>query len=141
MRKTVLKSERVVDIGTRPMSRAVKKGNLIFVTGTMGVNSKGILVKGGIKAQARQLFENIKAILEAGGATLDDVVNLTIYFSDVAKHYREFNEVRAEYFPKDPPASISMQVHLMKMETMPYYKAEEAGDEALVEIAAIAALG
>ena len=74
MRKTVLKSEKVKDTGTRPYSRAVKKGNMIFVSGTIGINADGVLVKGGIKGQTRQALDNIKGLLEAGGASLDDVI-------------------------------------------------------------------
>ena len=141
MRKTVLKSEKVKDTGTRPYSRAVKKGNMIFVSGTIGINADGVLVKGGIKGQTRQALDNIKALLEAGGASLDDVMYMTSFFANLDRDYGFFNEVRAEYFKQDPPASTAVQATLVNMSKSSYYQMEQPGDEALVEIDAVAVLG
>jgi 2-iminobutanoate/2-iminopropanoate deaminase len=68
----------------------------------------GRLVEGGIKAETRQVCENLKAVLEAGGASLANVVKVTIYLADVDE-LMAMNEVFSQYFPKDPPARTTFQ--------------------------------
>lgn len=82
---------------------------------------------GDVRAQARQSLENLKAMLEAGGATLSDVVKLTVFVTDM-RQFAEVQEVRAEYWPADPPASTSVEVSRL------------VRDELMVEIDAIAVL-
>ena len=78
-------------------------------------------------AQTRQVMENIKAILEAAGGSLEDIVYNMIFLSDIGD-YQQMNEVYGSYFPENPPARACIQAGLVK-------------PEFLVEIAATAIIG
>ncbi|WP_297506845.1 Rid family detoxifying hydrolase [Thermococcus sp.] len=83
---------------------------VIFVSGQIPINPEtGELVKGDIRVQARQAIENLIAILEAAGATVDDVVKVTVYLDDI-KDYEEFNRVYEEYFGHSKPARAVVEV-------------------------------
>ena len=76
-----------------PYSQAVRVGNLLFVSGQIPVDPKtGEVVKGDIRDQTRQVLENIKAVLEAAGYTLNDVVMAFVFLADM-NHFPLFNEV------------------------------------------------
>ena len=93
-----------------PYSLGVKTGNLVFVSGTVGLDSQGKMAgDGSVTAQTRQAFENIMAVLEAAGGSLENVVKVTVFLTD-PEDYADMNAVRAEYFPKDPPASSAFAV-------------------------------
>lgn len=93
-----------------PYSQAIKAGNIIFTSGQLHINPEnGELVKGDIKEQARQSLENVKAILEEGGARLEDVVKVTIFLTDISK-FSAVNEVYAEYFSNHKPARSCVAV-------------------------------
>jgi len=108
-RKKVLVSDRAaLPIG--PYSQGIQVGNLIFVAGEKGIDPKtGKIVSGGIAAETRQTLENIQAILEQAGATLDDAVSSAVHMTDLAE-FAEMNQVYAEYFRKDPPGRTTVQV-------------------------------
>ena len=92
-----------------PLSQAIKVGDWVFASGQLGMDPKtGRLVDGGIKAETRQVCENLKAILEAAGSSLGTVAKVTIYMVDLAE-LMEMNEVFSEYFRKDPPARTTFQ--------------------------------
>jgi enamine deaminase RidA (YjgF/YER057c/UK114 family) len=80
-------------------------GKLLFVAGQTASDKDGNVVgKGDIKAQTKQVFANLKAVLEEAGGTLDDLVMTTTYITD--REYREgYNEVRHGLYKKDPPTS------------------------------------
>jgi aminoacrylate peracid reductase len=82
---------------------------------------------GDVQAQTRHVLEAIKAVIEAAGGTMDDVVYNAIFLKDLAD-YGKMNEVYARYFPKDPPARYCIRADLVK-------------PEFLVEISSIAHLG
>jgi reactive intermediate/imine deaminase len=86
-----------------PFSRAMRAGDLVFVSGQMATDSSGRIIDGGIEAQARQVFKNIEAILAEAGCTLADVVKCTCWISD-ARDFGRFNATYAEFFPTEPPA-------------------------------------
>lgn len=91
-------------------SQAVRAGNTLWVSGQIPLDPKtGQLVDGDIEAQIRRAFENLKAIVLAGGATLDDVVKATIYLTDLA-HFALVNKVMAEYFREPYPARAAVGV-------------------------------
>lgn len=95
-------------------SPAVKKGNIIFISGQTGVDyhTGSVVGKGDVVAQARQAYENIKAILEKAGATFDDVVKITDYVTPEAlPNYKATAKVRLEYLKKDFPASTGVVVN------------------------------
>ncbi|WP_297497027.1 RidA family protein [Thermococcus sp.] len=83
---------------------------MIFVSGQIPINPKtGELVKGDIRVQARQAIENLIAILESAGATVDDVAKVTVYLDDIGD-YEEFNRVYEEYFGHSKPARAVVEV-------------------------------
>jgi len=82
----------------------------IFISGQIPINPKtGEIVGNDIKTQTRQVLENIKAILNAVGASMEDVVKVTVFLKDI-KMFPDFNQVYAEYFKKDPPARTTVEV-------------------------------
>ncbi len=92
-----------------PYSQAVKAGNMLFVSGQIPVDPKtGEVVKGDIREQTRRVLENIKAVLEAAGYGLSDVVMSFVFLSDMGL-FGQFNEVYAEYFKDKPPARVTVQ--------------------------------
>jgi reactive intermediate/imine deaminase len=91
-------------------SQAVRVGNTIWVSGQIPLDPKTQqLVEGGIEAQVRQVFENLKAIVAAAGASLDDVVKATVFLIDLS-HFGLVNTVMAEYFREPYPARAAVGV-------------------------------
>ena len=87
-----------------PLSLAVRAGDFVFVSGLPPMDPEtGVLIEGDIKAQTRQSLENIKRVLTAAGSSLDKVVKVTIYCTNVA-YFSMINEIYREYFAEDPPA-------------------------------------
>ena len=87
-----------------PFSEAVQVGNLLFLSGQIGIDpATRLLVEGGILPEARQTMENIKATLERHGSSLEEVVKCTVMIDDIAE-WGNFNEVYVEYFPGKKPA-------------------------------------
>jgi reactive intermediate/imine deaminase len=85
-------------------------GRTLYVSGQVALNASGTLVGAGdLKAQTRQVFENLKAALADAGGTLDDVVKITIFMTDLSQ-IQEFREIRNGYFPQRVPASTLVQV-------------------------------
>lgn len=104
-------------------------GNTIYVAGQLPYDKDGNLVGlGDIRAQTRRVLENVRKIVTAGGATMDDVVKLTVFVTDV--RFREpYAEVRAEFFGPNPPASTLVQIGNLAI------------PGALIEIEAVAVIG
>jgi len=91
-------------------SQAVRVGNTIWVSGQIPLDPKTKeLVAGDIEAQVRQVFENLKAIVVAAGATFDDVVKATVFLIDLS-HFGLVNKVMAEYFREPYPARAAVGV-------------------------------
>ena len=91
-------------------SQAVRVGNTIWVSGQIPLDPKTKdLVKGDVEAQVRQVFENLKAIVMAAGATLDDVVKATVFLIDLS-HFALVNKIMAEYFREPYPARAAVGV-------------------------------
>jgi 2-iminobutanoate/2-iminopropanoate deaminase len=92
-----------------PLSQAIKAGDWIFVSGQLGTDpTTGSLATGGIAAETKQVCENMKAILEAAGSSLEKVVRVVIYMADLGE-LMEMNRVFSAYFPKEPPARTTFQ--------------------------------
>ncbi|MCC7175181.1 MAG: reactive intermediate/imine deaminase [Bryobacterales bacterium] len=108
-RKRVITSPKAaLPIG--PYSQAIQAGGFIFVAGEKGIDrTTGKIVPGGIAAETRQTLENIQAILEAAGATLDDAVSCTVHMVDL-NEFAAMNQVYAEYFREAPPGRTTVQV-------------------------------
>jgi reactive intermediate/imine deaminase len=88
----------------------VAGGRTLYISGQVALDFAGALVgKGDLKAQTRQVFENLKSALAASGATLDHVVKITVFMTDVSE-IQTFRDVRNSYLMKEPPASTLVQV-------------------------------
>ncbi len=107
MREVIFTKNAPEPIG--PYSQAVRLGNLVFLSGQIPLDPKtGNLVKG-VATETRQVFENLKAVLEAGGTSLAKVLKVTVYMTDLAE-FAEMNKVYDGYFPTSPPARSTVQV-------------------------------
>jgi 2-iminobutanoate/2-iminopropanoate deaminase len=106
----VLESSRVPGRGV--YSQAVRIGELLFVAGQAGLDpSTGVVAGSTFEAQARQAFENLRAILEDAGSSLDRVVKTTCWLA-VPEAFDQLNALYAEYFPVAPPARSTPVVQL-----------------------------
>jgi 2-iminobutanoate/2-iminopropanoate deaminase len=93
-----------------PYQQAIKANGFIYTAGQIPIDPKtGNLVEGDISAQTRQVLENLKAVLEAGGSALDRVVKATVFLKNMAD-FAAMNEVYAEYFASAKPARSTVAV-------------------------------
>jgi 2-iminobutanoate/2-iminopropanoate deaminase len=99
----------------RPYSAAVRAGDFIFVSGFHGGGSNQETGEkyDTIEAQTRQCLEKIRHALEAGGASLEDVVKVTVY-THSAEDFDRMNAAYSEYFPKDPPARSAIVTQFVR---------------------------
>jgi len=95
-----------------PLSSAVRAGDFVYVSGQVGFGPDGKVVAGGIAAETRQTLENIAAALALAGASLADVVKVTVWLADLAE-FADFNAVYRTYFPAAPPARSTIGAGLM----------------------------
>ena len=96
-----------------PLSQAIIAGDTIYVAGQVAVApSTGKAVEGGFEAQAVQVFENMKAIVEAAGSTLSDVVRVNVYLSDLGD-FAKMNDIYRRYFREDYPARTTVGAQLL----------------------------
>lgn len=95
-------------IGT--YSQAIRTGNLVFLSGQIPLNPATMeLVGDDFEARARRVFENLKAVAEAAGGSLEGIVKVTIYLTDLA-NFATVNTVMAEYFSEPYPARAAVGV-------------------------------
>ena len=94
-------------IGT--YSQAVQAGNTVYMSGQIGLDPATMQMVEGIDAQIVRVFENLKAVATAAGATLDDAVRITVYLTDLA-HFAKVNETMARYFNAPYPARAAVGV-------------------------------
>ncbi len=93
-----------------PYSQAVKTGNLVFLSGQIPLDpATGQLVSGEIEAETTRVFENLKAVAEAAGGSLNHAVKVNVYLTDLA-HFTRVNEIMATYFKQPYPARAAVQV-------------------------------
>ena len=92
-----------------PYSQAIKVGNMLFVSGQIGIDpGSGKIVGGGIEAETRQVINNLRSILTAAGFFLADVVQAQVFLADMSE-YKQMNEVYASFFQDSPPARVAIQ--------------------------------
>ena len=94
-------------IGT--YSQAVRAGSTVYLSGQIGLEPESMRMAEGIEAQTRRVFDNLRAVAEAAGGSLDGMVKLTVYLTDLA-HFPRINEIMAEYFRKPYPARAAVGV-------------------------------
>jgi len=93
-----------------PYSQAVRAGGTLYMSGQIPLDPKTMqIVDGGIEAQARQVFANLRAVAAAAGATLNDIVKLTILMTDLSE-FAQVNEIMAAHFDAPYPARATYQV-------------------------------
>jgi 2-iminobutanoate/2-iminopropanoate deaminase len=93
-----------------PYEQAIRLGSLVFTAGQIALDAKtGKLMDGGIEAQTRQVLENLKAILEAAGSSMDQVVKTTVFLQNMAD-FNAMNEVYEEYLGRSRPARSTVAV-------------------------------
>ena len=92
-----------------PYSQAIKAGGMLFCSGQIPIDpASGEFVAGGVAEQTEQVFKNLIAVLEAGGAGLDDVVKTSVFLADM-NDFAAMNEVYARYFDSNKPARATVQ--------------------------------
>ena len=125
MKNVVLTDKGPKPIG--PYSQAIKSGGFLFASGQVALDPRSNeFLSGDVRQQTERVLENIKAILEAGGANLHHVVKTTVFLKDI-NDFAAMNDVYARYFTAAPPARSTVQVARLPK-------------DALVEIEVIASL-
>ena len=121
--KFIESAEAVKPIG--PYSQGVISNGLVFVSGQIALDPKtNAFVKGGIREQTQRVLDNLRAVLVAGGSSLDKVLKVTVYIKDIS-YFKDMNEVYAAEFGVHKPARSTVVCGFVK-------------DEVLVEIDVIA---
>lgn len=93
-----------------PYSQAIRAGNTVYLSGQIPLNPTTMeLVKGDIRAEIRQVFDNLAAVAEAAGGSLADAVRLTVYLTDLA-NFAAVNEIMAQYCREPYPARAAIAV-------------------------------
>lgn len=107
--KTVISSnEAPAAIG--PYSQAIKAGNFLFVSGQLPINpSTGQFAGDDISSQTKQSLKNLQAIVEAAGMSIEHIIKVTVYLSDM-NHFAEMNEVYSTVFKTEYPARVAVEV-------------------------------
>ena len=94
-------------IGT--YSQAIRTGDTVYLSGQIGLDPETMQMAEGIEAQADRVFQNLRAVAEAAGGHLDDMVKLTVYLTDLV-HFPRINEIMAGYFSRPYPARAAVGV-------------------------------
>ncbi len=112
MAKTILQSSEVATpAGIMSQGVAVPTGQMVFVSGQVARGVDGQLVgRGDIRAQTRKTLENLQAVLTEAGATMDDVVKVTVFVTNLSEHFSDIHQVRSEFFKSDYPASTLVEI-------------------------------
>ena len=107
--KKIIKTDKA-SLPVGPYNQAVSIGNLIYTAGQIPLDKFGNMVPGTIKEQTKQVLENVKAVIEAGGSSLDKVVKATVFLKDF-NDFAGMNEVYGKYFKaENAPARSTIQV-------------------------------
>ena len=114
MRQAISSESAPAAIG--PYSQAIRAGSLLFLSGQIPLDpATGAMVDGDITAQTHQVFANLKAVLEAGGATFDNVVKTTVYLADM-NDFGTVNAIYGTYFSTPAPARATVQAARLPMD-------------------------
>jgi 2-iminobutanoate/2-iminopropanoate deaminase len=108
MRESVQTDSAPKAIG--PYSQAIRAGNLVFASGQIPIDPEsGQVIEGGISEQTERVLNNLKAVLEAAGSSLDRVVKTTVFLADLGD-FGEMNEAYGRFFKEAPPARSTVEV-------------------------------
>ena len=125
--REVIRTDRAPRTGL-PYAQAIRAGGLVFVAGQVALDAAtGKIVEGDIGVQTRRVLENVKAILEAAGTSLDRAVEAHCFLADIKRDFAGFNEAYREYFDDTGPGRTTVQAALPR-------------DGLLVEIRIVAAM-
>ncbi|BBK29152.1 RidA family protein [Staphylococcus arlettae] len=92
-----------------PYSHATEINGFIFTSGQIPLNTKGEIVSEDVQVQTKQVFENLKVVLDAAGSDLESVIKATIFIKDM-NEFQQINEVYGEYFSSHQPARSCVEV-------------------------------
>jgi reactive intermediate/imine deaminase len=107
MKKIISTPAAPAAIGT--YSQAVQVGPTVYLSGQIPLDPKTMQLVEGFDNQVRRVFDNLKAVLEAAGASFDDVVRVTVFLTDLA-NFAKVNEIMATYFREPYPARVAIGV-------------------------------
>ncbi len=108
--KEIIKTDKA-PVPIAPYSQGIKANGFLFVSGQIGLNpSTRKLVEGGTEAEAVQIMENIRAVLAAGGAKMEDIVSTTIYLKNM-DDFPKMNEIYGKYFTRNFPTRSTVGVN------------------------------
>ena len=108
MKKVISTAEAPQAIG--PYSQAIEAGGFVFVSGQIPlIPATGELVEGSVEVQTARVLENLKAILEAAGSSLENVVKTTVYITNM-DDFAKVNGIYGQYFQENPPARVCVEV-------------------------------
>lgn len=108
MQKTIIATPGAPQaIGT--YSQAVKTGDTVYLSGQIGLDPASMEMVAGIEAQIHQVFKNLRAVSEAAGGGMADMVKLNIFLTDLG-HFAKVNEIMAQYFSQPYPARAAVGV-------------------------------
>jgi reactive intermediate/imine deaminase len=98
-----------------PYAQAIRADGIVYTSGQIGIDpATGALVPGGIEAQTRRVLENLKAVLAAAGSSLDRVLRVGVYLTDLG-HFQAMNRIFAEYLDRHRPARSTIGVAALPM--------------------------
>ncbi len=107
MKQIVATENAPAAVGT--YSQAVRTGDLVFLSGQIPLDPKTMELKEGFAEQTHQVFKNLKAVVEAAGGTMEQIVKVNIFVMDLA-NFATLNDIMAEYFEQPYPARAAVQV-------------------------------
>lgn len=111
MPKQVIRSENAPKPGGPYSQAVVAEGKFVFLAGQVGTEPKTKSLPEGIAKQTEQALNNIKAVLEAAGSKLEDVVRVGVYLSNIGD-FAAMNKVYEQFFPQNPPARSTIEAKL-----------------------------
>ena len=108
MKKVISTANAPQAIG--PYSQAIEAGGFVFVSGQIPlIPATGELVEGSVEVQTARVLENLKAILEAAGSSLENVIKTTVYITNM-DDFTKVNGIYGQYFQENPPARVCVEV-------------------------------
>ena len=107
IKRTIETKKAPQAIGT--YSQAIRAGDTIYMSGQIGLDPETMQMAEGIEAQIHRVFQNLRAVAETAGGSLDDMVKLTVYLTDLV-HFPRINEIMAGYFSQPYPARAAIGV-------------------------------